>query len=107
MPFLRPVNVKHAWAGLRPGTADEMPILGPVEGIAGYYNACGHFRTGILNSPLTGLLLAKLLTGAPLSFPIEPFFLSRFASRDRGGGNTVAGPRNRGGGGTKTSIANG
>lgn len=83
LPFLRQVNVKRAWAGLRPGTPDELPILGPVEGVAGYYNACGHFRTGILNSPLTGLLLAELLSGVPLSFPIEPFLLSRFDSENR------------------------
>lgn len=85
VPFLSEVNVKRAWAGFRPGTPDEMPILGPVAGVAGYYNACGHFRTGILNSPLTGLLLAELLAGAPLSFPIKPFLLSRFASGGRDG----------------------
>jgi hydrogen cyanide synthase HcnC len=84
LPFLAQVNVKRVWAGLRPGTPDELPILGPVEGVAGYYNACGHFRTGILNSPLTGLLLAELLSAAPPSFPIEPFLLSRFALGDRG-----------------------
>jgi hydrogen cyanide synthase HcnC len=81
LPFLRQVNIKRAWAGLRPGTPDELPILGPVDGLAGYYNACGHFRTGILNAPLTGLLLAELISGMPLSFPIEPFLLSRFALR--------------------------
>ncbi len=84
LPFLKQVNVKRVWAGLRPGTPDELPILGPVEGLAGYHNACGHFRTGILNSPLTGLLLAELLSGAARSFPIEPFVLSRFHSCDRG-----------------------
>jgi hydrogen cyanide synthase HcnC len=85
VPFLKEVNVKRTWAGLRPGTPDELPILGPVEGVAGYYNACGHFRTGILNSPLTGLLFAELISGVPLSFPIEPFLLSRFASAEPGG----------------------
>lgn len=84
MPFLSEVNVKRVWAGLRPGTPDELPILGPVEGLAGYYNACGHFRTGILTSPLTGLLLSELLSGEALSFPIEPFLLSRFDSGDHG-----------------------
>jgi len=79
LPFLEQVNVKRVWAGLRPGTPDELPILGSVESVTGYYNACGHFRTGILNSPLTGLLLAELLSGVPLSFPIEPFLLSRLA----------------------------
>lgn len=92
LPFLKQVNVKRAWAGLRPGTPDELPILGPVESVAGYYNACGHFRTGILTSALTGLLLAELLCGSPLSFPIEPFLLSRFSTGGRGDVNeTLAG----------------
>lgn len=97
LPFLEQVNVKRAWAGFRPGTPDELPILGSVESVAGYYNACGHFRTGILNSPLTGLLLAELLSGASLSFPIEPFLLSRFTSGGCGGAEKIsagaAGPR--------------
>jgi hydrogen cyanide synthase HcnC len=79
-PFLADVKVKRVWSGLRPGTPDELPILGPVEGLAGYLNACGHFRTGILTSPLTGLLIAEMIAGERLSFPTEPFLLSRFAS---------------------------
>jgi hydrogen cyanide synthase HcnC len=79
VPFLSSVRVKRVWSGLRPGTPDELPILGPVEGLGGYLNACGHFRTGILNAPLTGLLIAQLARGEPSSFPIEPFLLSRFA----------------------------
>ncbi len=59
-------------------TPDELPILGPVEGLEGYLNACGHFRTGILNAPLTGLIIAELAAGEKSSYPIEPFLLSRF-----------------------------
>jgi hydrogen cyanide synthase HcnC len=81
MPGLAYANVKRVWSGLRPGSPDELPILGPVEGVTGYLNACGHFRTGILNSALTGLVLAELAAGAAPSYPIEPFLLSRF---DRG-----------------------
>ena len=80
VPFLKDVRVKRVWAGLRPGTPDELPILGPVEGLAGYLNACGHFRTGILNAPLTGLLTAEMIGGDQLSFPVEPFLLSRFTT---------------------------
>lgn len=81
MPILARVPLKRAWAGLRPATPDELPILGPVPEIGGYYNACGHFRTGILTSPLTGLLLAEMIAGEPdLSFPVEPFILARFAT---------------------------
>lgn len=78
VPFLREVRVKRVWSGLRPGAPDELPILGPADELAGYLNACGHFRTGILTSPLTGQLLAELAAGDPLSFPIAPFLLSRF-----------------------------
>ena len=80
MPSLETVRLKRTWAGLRPGTPDELPILGPVEGVEGYFNACGHFRTGILNAPLTGLVLSEMLVGEPPSVPIEPFLLSRFAA---------------------------
>jgi hydrogen cyanide synthase HcnC len=78
VPRLAQVSVKRVWAGLRPGTPDELPILGPVDGVTGYLNACGHFRTGILNAPLTGLVIAELAAGEQPSHPIEPFLLSRF-----------------------------
>lgn len=82
VPFLARTRIKRVWSGFRPGTPDELPILGPVDAVAGYLNACGHFRTGILTSPLTGLLLAEMLSGQPLSFPVEPFLFSRFRSAD-------------------------
>jgi len=80
MPFLKNVRLKRVWSGLRPGSPDELPILGPAAGLNGYLNACGHFRTGILNAPLTGLLIAEMASGEQPSFPIEPFLLARFDS---------------------------
>jgi hydrogen cyanide synthase HcnC len=53
-----------------------MPILGPVDGVEGYVNACGHFRTGILTSPLTGLMIAEHISGEKLSHGMEPFLLT-------------------------------
>ncbi len=84
VPFLARVTVKRVWSGLRPGSPDELPILGPVEGLRGYLNACGHFRTGILTAPLTGLVLAELMSSERPSHPIEPFLLSRFERGGRG-----------------------
>ena len=77
VPGLATVAVKRVWSGLRPGTPDELPILGPVDGLRGYLNACGHFRTGILNAPLTGRTIAELAAGAAPGYPIDPFLLSR------------------------------
>jgi hydrogen cyanide synthase HcnC len=78
VPGLANVTVKRTWSGLRPGTPDELPILGPVPGITGYLNACGHFRTGILNAPLTGRIIAALAAGDEPGYPIEPFLAARF-----------------------------
>lgn len=77
VPLLARAQVKRMWSGFRPGTPDELPILGPVDGVEGYLNACGHFRTGILTSPLTGLMIAELASGEPTSFPVEPFLHAR------------------------------
>ena len=79
LPFLRDVAVKRVWAGFRPGSPDELPILGPVDDCEGYLNATGHFRTGILNAPVTAEMLTALMVGEPLPVPIEPFLLSRFS----------------------------
>ncbi len=78
VPALADVDIKRVWSGLRPGSPDELPILGPVDGLRGYLNAAGLFRTGIVNAPLTGLVVADVAAGAPVSHPIEPFLMARF-----------------------------
>lgn len=78
VPQLAQVNLKRTWAGLRPGSPDELPILGPVDNVQGYFNACGHFRTGILTSAITGVLLDKVVHNEALPLDIAPFLASRF-----------------------------
>ncbi|KZN33566.1 hydrogen cyanide synthase HcnC [Pseudoalteromonas luteoviolacea S2607] len=78
LPILNESNIKRCWAGLRPGTPDELPILGEVPGIEGYLNACGHFRTGILTSAITGKLMTELVMGQPTSIDLTPFSVTRF-----------------------------
>nr|WP_314263675.1 cyanide-forming glycine dehydrogenase subunit HcnC [uncultured Moellerella sp.] len=78
IPELKDINIKRSWAGLRPGSPDELPILGPMEGIDGYLNACGHFRTGILTSAITGVLINQLVRELPLALDISPFLAKRF-----------------------------
>ena len=80
VPLLREVRIKRTWAGLRPGTPDELPILGPVAGLDGYVNATGGFRTGIVASPLTGRVVAQWISGESLSYPCETFVMDRFAA---------------------------
>ena len=78
LPGLSQASIKRTWAGLRPGTPDEVPILGPVDGIGGYLNACGHFRTGILTAPITASLIRSLVRGERPELDLEPFLLRRF-----------------------------
>lgn len=78
IPSLRNTQVKRVWAGLRPGTPDELPILGPVSGVEGYINATGGFRTGIVQAPLTGEITAQQIAGEAVSYPLDPFLMQRF-----------------------------
>ena len=78
VPALCDVGIKRVWAGLRPGTPDELPILGPVSGRAGYINATGGFRTGIVASPLTGKVVAQCAVGEDTDVDMGPFLMDRF-----------------------------
>jgi hydrogen cyanide synthase HcnC len=78
VPVLSRVRIKRLWAGLRPGTPDELPVLGPVEGLDGYVNATGGFRTGIVASPLTGQVVAEHVAGEAPLFAMAPFLGQRF-----------------------------
>jgi len=76
-PFLAEGRFVRAWAGLRPDTADHLPVLGR-SGIKGLTLATGHFRNGILLAPITARLIADLVVsgaGAPM---LDPFRAERF-----------------------------
>jgi glycine oxidase len=77
VPALGQAQVERCWAGLRPGSPDGLPFLGPVPGVENLFVAAGHFRSGIQLAPATGLVLKELLLGQPLSVPLEPFRLGR------------------------------
>jgi glycine oxidase len=47
--------------GLRPGTPDELPLIGPSSTMPGVYYATGHYRNGVLLSPLTAKVVADLV----------------------------------------------
>ena len=80
VPMLSRVGIKRVWAGLRPGTPDELPVLGSVDEVSGYYNATGGFRTGIVAAPLTARVVAQCVTGEATEVDISPFLASRFGA---------------------------
>ncbi|OPH59791.1 glycine oxidase ThiO [Paenibacillus ferrarius] len=61
MPALGAAEWEKAWSGLRPQTVDGLPYIGRVPGYGGLYAACGHYRNGILLSPITGKVIAELV----------------------------------------------
>ena len=77
VPDLAHAPLERCWAGLRPGTPDELPFLGPVPGLDNLFVAAGHFRAGIQLSPGTGLVLKELLLGQEPTVPLEAFRLDR------------------------------
>ncbi len=83
VPELAEYELVEAAAGLRPGTPDNAPILGPLPGRPGVLVATGHHRHGIVLTPVTADLITDLmLTGEPDPL-LAPFTADRFASTPR------------------------
>jgi len=77
VPKLAEAKILEDWAGLRPGTPDNLPIMGATE-IPGYYVATGHFRDGILLAPITAQVMADVIEGHKPEYDLLPFSPSRF-----------------------------
>jgi glycine oxidase len=76
-PLLMDVPVADSWAGLRPGTPDGLPIIGP-GALPGLIHATGLYRSGILLGPLMGEAVARLALGAAPAVDLAPFAPARF-----------------------------
>jgi glycine oxidase ThiO len=77
-PGLVSAQMNAAWAGLRPITPDMLPIIGSDPAHTSVIYACGHSRNGVLMAPLTGDLIADLVTESPLSHDLSQFRADRF-----------------------------
>ena len=71
-PALAQSTFVQTWAGLRP-YAKKGPVLGYLPGYDNVVLASGHFKNGILLAPITGQLIAELLTTGEPSLALEPF----------------------------------
>jgi glycine oxidase len=80
VPGLRRVQVASEWAGLRPGSPDDLPTIGRLPEKDNVYLATGHFRNGILLAPITGKLISQLIVEGRTDLPLEPFSPARFAA---------------------------
>ena len=76
-PGLADARIEETWAGLRPDSPDHMPILGPAD-LDGLLLATGHFRSGILLTPITARLVREWITEQRVSVDWDRFSPMRF-----------------------------
>jgi glycine oxidase len=77
-PTLVNLPITDHWAGLRPGTPDNLPILGRDPLLPSLVYATGHYRNGILLGPLTGKVVAELILGREPPIDLAPYRVERF-----------------------------
>jgi sarcosine oxidase subunit beta len=82
-PFLSDLNIIRTYAGLRPYTADGLPIVGKGSGPDGFVVAAGHGGDGIALSLITGRVVSELITGRETSLSIEELSPLRFGAKNR------------------------
>lgn len=107
VPALRELVVAEVAAGLRPGSPDNAPLIGPAPGgfgVDGLVIATGHYRNGLLLAPLTADAVVAAVEGEPPVPEVLPFAAERFAAeRSRGDSGSAGAVRTPGGPGAAGS----
>jgi glycine oxidase len=86
VPALAGAEIAETWSGLRPDSPDHLPLLGPAD-VEGLVIATGHYRNGILLTPITAKLIAEWLTEKRASFAWDDFSPLRFTENETLGSN--------------------
>lgn len=80
LPLLERTGIARRWGGLYEVTPDHHPIIGPVEGLEGFFTLAGFSGHGFMHGPAAGLLIAEeILDGRSLTLDVTPLRLGRFA----------------------------
>jgi glycine oxidase len=80
-PKIADAQIVESWAGLRPGTPDDLPIIGPTD-VEGLFIATGHYRNGILLAPVTAKIVRHWIRNGQMPASTEIFSPLRFAGRN-------------------------
>ncbi len=82
MPGLAGATLREVRVGLRPASADDLPILGALPGIPNVYVATGHGANGLLLGPVSGAAVASRALGRSLTLDLDltPFSPARFSN---------------------------
>ena len=79
LPLMDELELVETIAGLRPATPDNAPILGP-SGLDGLLWATGHYRNGVLLTPITAQIIAETVRTGVVPELGKPFLGSRFGT---------------------------
>ena len=79
VPRLETLHAIRTYAGLRPSSPDFEPIIDHSESVDGFFVATGHEGEGITMGPVTGKVIAQLVTGQESEIELEKLKLSRFS----------------------------
>ena len=71
-------SFREARVGLRPGTSDDLPVIGPSAVVPGLMYATGHYRNGVLLAPLTAALVADAMVDNRIDPMLERVSPARF-----------------------------
>jgi glycine oxidase len=82
IPEFANARIEETWAGLRPDSPDHLPILGPPD-IDGLMIATGHFRSGVLLTPITARLVRQWITERSVELDWERLSPMRFIEARR------------------------
>ena len=81
LPALSGTAVSHQWCCFRPRHPDGRPVIDRIPGLRNAWLTSGHFRTGILNAPATGLALARWIAAGTPPPEADAWSIARFAGR--------------------------
>jgi glycine oxidase len=91
-PELAKAAVERTWAGLRPATADGLPLLGRVPDLKNAWIATGHFRNGLTLSTATAQEMSLLIRGHAPTIDLGPYCPARFHEPRRDDGRHLRRP---------------
>jgi glycine oxidase len=72
-PPLGQASLIQHWAGLRPGSPDNVPVIGRHPEIENLYLNAGHFRYGVTMAPASAILLANMIAGKAQPIDVAPY----------------------------------
>ena len=73
LPWLKDTPIAGHWAGLRPGTPDNIPLIGRHPQIENLFINSGHYRYGVTLAPASAQLMTDMVLGRPSAFDPQPY----------------------------------